>query len=409
LLHSRQEIDQAVSRPKLSPLWGSLLYLVLLIVFVEVALQGFYWSTAGDFLFRRTGVPIYARERHAGFGNRPGLSFDHRTNEFHARYYVNQAGFRVPRPELEYMLARPNNTYRVMILGPSFAYGWGVEYQQSFAGVLEQLLQERRFAGEMKIEIINAGVPAIPTGAQLAWFERVGKGYTPDLVVQLVYGSMAMPDISTLYADVDDNGYLVSISGYVAPRWYDSLKKLATVFYGWVLWSKLHSQDAPARTGEGNAVLGAGRGIFVPPEFDTAHPAVRQAMLVYTELAGSVRAAGARLLVVYVPLSYAIHREDEVRWRHLGVRDIARQTAFDAAFVRHLNECRIPSIDLTQNLRKSAEMGKRIYFWLDIHWTAAGNASAARAVADYLTGAPWARSSASATQWLLRQPTEPCS
>jgi hypothetical protein len=155
-----------------------------------------------------------------------------------------------------------------------------------------------------------------------------------------------------------------------------------------VLWSKLYSQDAPAQTGEGNAVLGAGREIFVPPEFDTAHPVVRQAMLVYTELAGSVRAAGARLLVVYVPLSYAIHREDEIRWQHLGVRDIARQAAFDAAFVHHLNERQIPSIDLTQDLRKSAELGKRIYFWLDIHWTAAGNAGAAVAVADYLTRAP---------------------
>ena len=91
MLHSRQEIDQAVSRSRLPQLWGGLLYLVILIVFLEVALQAFYWITAGDFLFRRSGVPIYAREPHAGFGNRPGLSFDHRTSEFHTRYYVNQA------------------------------------------------------------------------------------------------------------------------------------------------------------------------------------------------------------------------------------------------------------------------------------------------------------------------------
>jgi hypothetical protein len=387
LLHSRQEIDQAVSRPKLSQLWKGFLYFAFLIVSLEVTLQGFYWVTAGDFLFRRTGVPIYARERHAGFGNHPGLSFDHRTNEFHARYYVNQAGFRVPRPELEYMLAKPTNTYRVMILGPSFAYGWGVEYEQSFAGVLQQLLQERSFAHEKKIEIINAGVPAMPTGAQLAWFERVGKGYKPDLVIQLVYGSMAVPNISKLSAAVDENGYLLSL-GYVGPGWYESFKKLATVFYGWVLWTKLNSQYEPAQTGDGNAVLGAGREILVPPEFDPAHTLVHQAMHLYTKLSGSVRAAGAQLLVVYIPLSYAIHREDEARWRHLGAGDISRQTAFDAAFVRYLNECQIPSLDLTRHLQKSAETGKRIYFWLDIHWTAAGNSAAALAVADYFTGRP---------------------
>ena len=64
--------------------------------------------------------------------------------------------------------------------------------------------------------------------------------------------------------------------------------------------------------------------------------------------------------------------------------DIARQSAFNAAFLHYLNERRIPSIDITEALRKSAETGDRIYFWLDIHWTAAGNAAAAGAVADHL-------------------------
>ena len=146
----------------LRKLLRSLLYLVLICVCVEVGLQGFYYFTAGDFLFRRVGIPIYAREPYAGFGNRPGLSFDHRTNEFRARYYINRAGFRVPRPEVEYSLAKPSNIYRIMLLGPSFAFGWGVNYQLSFAGVLQQLLQERGFAGDKKIEIIDAGVPAMP-------------------------------------------------------------------------------------------------------------------------------------------------------------------------------------------------------------------------------------------------------
>ena len=92
--------------------------------------------------------------------------------------------------------------------------------------------------------------------------------------------------------------------------------------------------------------------------------------------------------MVYLPLSYAIHREDESRWRHLGIRDIPRQMAFDTAFVHYLNECQIPSLDITPQLQKSAQGGKRMYYWLDIHWTPAGNAAAARAVADHLTGLP---------------------
>src|SRR5262249_60703048 len=100
-------------------------------------------------------------------------------------------------------------------------------------------------------------------------------------------------------------------------------------------------------------------------------------------------------LVVYVPLSYAIHREDESRWRHLGIRDIINQMTFDAAFVHYLSEWQIPSIDITRQLQKSAQLGKRMYYWLDIHWTPAGNAVAARAVSEYLIGRQGAASARS--------------
>ena len=216
----------------LTKLLRSFLYVVFVCVCVEVGLQGFYYFTAGDFLFRRVGIPIYAREPYAGFGNRPGLSFDHRTNEFRARYYINQAGFRVPRSEVEYTLAKPSNIYRIMLLGDSFAFGWGVNYELSFAGVLQQLLQEGSFAGDKKIEIVDAGVPAMPPAPQLTWFDHVGKDYAPDLVIQVVYESLAQPFNFTATPPwaVSEDGYLTAYR-----RRYESLKKLATVFYGWIL------------------------------------------------------------------------------------------------------------------------------------------------------------------------------
>jgi hypothetical protein len=57
--------------PMLRKLLHSFLYLVFICVCVEVGLQGFYYFTAGDFLFSRVGIPIYSREPYAGFGNRP--------------------------------------------------------------------------------------------------------------------------------------------------------------------------------------------------------------------------------------------------------------------------------------------------------------------------------------------------
>jgi hypothetical protein len=265
-----------------------------------------------------------------------------------------------------------------MILGPSFAFGWGVNYESSFAGVLQQLLRERGFAGDKKIEIINAGVPAMLPTPQLRWFEQVGKGYAPDLVIQFVYGSMADDkNVTAPFLAVNDDGYLVRPHVNTALRWRERFKKLATVFYGWIIWNSFK---------QGRAVPGDVHEIATPIDFQPTRPEVREAMKFYNKLASIVRQAGARLLVVYVPLSYAIHREDESRWRLVGVPDIRRQMAFDVAFIRYLNECQVPSIDTTQELLKSAQGGMRMYYWLDIHWTSAGNAAAARAVANYLTG-----------------------
>src|SRR5262249_824448 len=146
--------------------------------------------------------------------------------------------------------AKPSTIYRVMILGPSFAFGWGVDYELSFAGVLQQLLQERGFAGEKKIEIINAGIPAMPVRPQVGWLEWVGKGYMPDLIIQFIYGSMATPNISEPQAGVDENGYLVSLNAAARQHWRQTFKSLATVFYGWMLWTKLNSPRSRAQLGE---------------------------------------------------------------------------------------------------------------------------------------------------------------
>ena len=114
---------------------------------------------------------------------------------------------------------------------------------------------------------------------------------------------MAIESVSEPYASVDERGYLVSLNADAGRRWRERLKNLATVFYGWVLWTKFNSFRAPVKADR--SVIGAGREMAARTEFDPTHPAVCEAMHVYSTLAGIVRAAGARFLVVFLPLSYA--------------------------------------------------------------------------------------------------------
>jgi hypothetical protein len=359
-------------------------YLAFLGVFVEVSLQAFYYFTAGDFLFKRVGLPIYAPDEWAGMWNKPNFALEHHTNEFTATYYTNEQGLRVPERERRYAPGAHPGVYRIMLLGPSFAYGWGVSWEESFAGYLEEFLERSGFASGQDVELINAGVPSLPPAPGLRWFEHVGSELRPDLVIQFLYGSMAVTDDERINGSVDADGYLVPEDTSTSKRVRSQIKKLATVFYGWLLWTRLDALRGDTPDGDGR-VLGAGREMKQAEEFDPARPEVVEALGFYRRLADTVRTAGSELLLVYFPLSYAIHPEDEIRWRHLGVQDVEGQMAFDAAFVEYLNGISIPCLDATGELRRAAAT-ERLYYWLDIHWTAAGNRVTARTVADHLLG-----------------------
>jgi len=139
------------------------------------------------------------------------------------------------------------------------------------------------------------------------------------------------------------------------------------------------TRDAP--------IVGAGRELHQTSRFDPGGPEERDAIKFYELLAKTVRDSGAQLEIVYFPLSYGVHPQDESRWRHLGLKDVQAQKAYDAAFMRYLNKRDIPGIDISDALRRAAGKDRqRLYYWLDIHWTPQGNAAAAWAVSAALSG-----------------------
>jgi len=364
---------------------GWLAYGFFLLAVIELSLQAFYRVTTGSFLFSRVAQPIYAEEPFGGWIAKPNLSYRHSTPEFAVDLFTNSRGFRTSRAREEYALGRDPSRYRVLLLGPSFAFGWGVDYEQSFAARLQRALQAAGFVGDRTVEIVNCGVPGITPANGLNWFKHVGKDYSPNLVIQFVYQSMQVH--STAAKRYVWNGYLFTqeptlprlITGYA--------RSSAIEFYVWTIWTRLHSRLWPS-VGKGS-IHGTGRDTKGIGAFDLARADVADSLAFYEDLRSTVQAAGARLLVIHFPLAYAVHPQDSDRWRHLGLLDIPQQVAFDGAFCGHLNSLGIACLNLTQQLIDHGwHSGKRLYYWLDIHWTAEGNAAAARTAADWLLARP---------------------
>ena len=79
----------------------------------------------------------------------------------------------------EVTMPKPAGTFRVLVLGDSIAFGYGVDEQASFPRVLEQRLRDR----SSDFDVVNSGVPGYSAYNELQWYLHRGRSMAPDLVV----------------------------------------------------------------------------------------------------------------------------------------------------------------------------------------------------------------------------------
>lgn len=90
---------------------------------------------------------------------------------------INNLGFRGPDVSIE----KAEGTFRVLALGDSVAFGYGVPARRTFVSQLEILLNAQNPG--RKFEGLNSGVSGYNTIQELALLNEVGLSLSPDLVV----------------------------------------------------------------------------------------------------------------------------------------------------------------------------------------------------------------------------------
>jgi hypothetical protein len=336
---------------------------------IEILLQGFYRIANGAWLPQRVSPPLYAADAHRCYGLRPNLAFRHATNEFAVDIFTNAQGFRTDRRRRDTDITKRPGIQRVLFLGPSFAFGWGSDHEDSFVGIVEAELQQL----SPQLEVINAGVPAQPSEQQACWLRDVGFAYEPDIVVQTVYGhpgDLAVGCPSEISCPVVQDGRLYTRAPTFRLRVIAGAKNSGIVFYGWYFYNLVLAADR---------MHGTGKELYSESSADpgSVHEVVAQ-YLAYSDFTRHVTGTGTRVVILYIPLSYVVHAEDRRRWSHIAPPD-AEAEALAEELTGLLDPSRVTYINATPTL---ADAGRRdrMYFWLDIHLTPAGN----RIVADAL-------------------------
>lgn len=101
---------------------------------------------------------------------------------------INSHGLR----DREHEWTKPPGTYRVLVLGDSITFGWGVRAEETFARQLEQDLNAL-LDGRPAVEVINSGVGNYNTRQEVSYFRERGRRYDPDLVVLAYFINDAEP------------------------------------------------------------------------------------------------------------------------------------------------------------------------------------------------------------------------
>ncbi len=93
--------------------------------------------------------------------------------------HTNSRGFRTP----EFERARTPGRLRIVVLGDSSTFGWGVAVEDAYPEQLRHLLAKRMDLDPAWVEVINLGVPGYSTFQGRVLLEGLGLTLRPDFVI----------------------------------------------------------------------------------------------------------------------------------------------------------------------------------------------------------------------------------
>jgi lysophospholipase L1-like esterase len=340
-----------------------------------------------------------------GWKLRPSAVGVNRGREFTHEIRTNSHGYR----DTEHTPARPPGKRRIVLLGDSFAMGWGVERQQMFSSLLERLVPD--------LEVINLGVAGYGTDQEVLTYESEGSRYETDWVLLAVLpgndvhdnlrgsryhkpyflldgDSLSLHGVPVPYTVVHSRKVPVSAdAGYQLHDWLDShsalyaftfhqLASLEPLQRRWLASGLLHRQIT---------VFGREDVLFLkkepPANFARGWLILERLLRRWRD---DVRQHQAVPVVLLVPNHLQVYPElwqEAVKEYHLDAQEYDLE-APHKRLVRACQEDGIAVLDLLPGLRDAAAGSLPIYWRQDPHWTPEGHRVVAELIAEFLARQP---------------------
>lgn len=241
---------------------------------------------------------------------------------------------------------KPDGVYRIVALGDSITFGYGVPNERTFPQVLELLLNQN-LATSTHYEVVNAGVP----GTGLSYYEYFVRKRTSQLKPDLILICMALNDITVYRSSATEppvsqlsrvrksNYYLLRHS-HLYQLWYVKLKSLLYGF-GILDLRKEHAGD------------------FLPlePPSPMQADAWISTTTILDRIIKEVQEQGVQAVLVLFPLELQISTQTLNFYNksfHLNLDSIALAGNPQQILVQYAHSHGVPMIDLLPAFRDSA-------------------------------------------------------
>ena len=220
----------------------------------------------------------------------PQLGFAHSPNRsaflMGVPVSINSMGYR----DREYAQSKPPGVYRIVMLGDSTTFGWGVPVDQTTAKILERQLNQE--SADHHFEVINAGVGNYNTVQELAHYLTYDRVLHPNLVILQYFINDAEPVPATGRAPLLARSYLCA---FVVSR-FDAVMRLAGKRPDWkAYYAGLYREDNPGLKAAEDALV---------------------------KLAAATRQDGAALLVTILPELREINNDYPFTKEHQTIKTV---------------------------------------------------------------------------------------
>jgi hypothetical protein len=288
-------------------------------------------------------------------------------------FKLNSQGFK----DLEFTVEKPAETYRILGIGDSFAYGV-VPYQYNYLTLLEKKLNQ----SGRKTEVINMGIPGLGPRDYLSILVNEGLKLNPDRIVLSFYvGNDFLDNYMTANLRKEEKSYIIAL--------IKSLIKIQSHYQGTFINPVLKYEDNQPTIDDAkyfkNALSQSNMFVRNPPD-DIFKGFVEDAMQDLIKIKQIADSQNIPLTIVIIPSEVQVNSQFQQQVKRAFDPNNPNTLDFqlpNRMLTERLRQANIDYLDLLPDFIATSKK-TRLYKPNDTHWNIAGNRLAAELITQHL-------------------------